>query len=65
VDRFPTLEQAERSHILLALQRTDWVLARPQGAAALLGMNRSTLWSRMRKLGIEAGKTQTVAREGR
>jgi formate hydrogenlyase transcriptional activator len=65
VDRFPTLEQAEKSHILRALQRTDWVLAGPQGAAALLGMNRSTLWSRMRKLGIEACKAQTAGRESR
>jgi DNA-binding NtrC family response regulator len=65
VDRFPTLEQAEKSHILRALQRTDWVLAGPQGAAELLGMNRSTLWSRMKKLGIEARKAQTAGRESR
>ena len=54
---FQTLEEAERGHILRALDRTGWVLAGPKGAAALLGMNRSTLWSRMRKLGIEAPKT--------
>jgi formate hydrogenlyase transcriptional activator len=54
---FQTLEEAERGHILRALERTGWVLAGPQGAAALLGMNRSTLWSRMKKLGIEASKT--------
>ena len=65
VDRFPTLEQAEKSHILRALQRTDWVLAGPQGAAALLGMNRSTLWSRMKKLGIEARNVQRAGRENR
>ena len=62
VDRFPTLDQAEKSHIVRALQRTGWVLGGPQGAAALLGMNRSTLWSRMKKLGIEPPKTQAVAR---
>jgi PAS domain S-box-containing protein len=65
VDQFPTLEQAERSHILRALQRTDWVLAGPQGAAELLGMNRSTLWSRMKKLGIEAPRPQSVGRGNR
>jgi len=65
VDRFPTLEQAEKSHILRALRRTDWVLSGPQGAAALLGMNRSTLWSRMRKLGIETPRAQTAGQENR
>jgi formate hydrogenlyase transcriptional activator len=54
---FPTMEEAERVHILRALERTSWVLAGPKGAADLLGMNRSTLWSRMKKLGIEASKT--------
>jgi transcriptional regulator of acetoin/glycerol metabolism len=63
VDRFPTLEEAEKRHILQALRRTDGVLGGPQGAAALLGMNRSTLWSRMRKLGIEAPKVQSAGRE--
>jgi PAS domain S-box-containing protein len=47
-----TLEEAERRHILKALEKTGGVLAGPGGAAALLGVNRSTLWSRMRKLGI-------------
>jgi transcriptional regulator with GAF, ATPase, and Fis domain len=55
---FPTLEESERVHILRALERTGWVLAGPKGAATLLGMNRSTLWSRMKKLGIEASKTR-------
>ena len=51
---FFTLEEMERQHILSALQRTGGVLAGPQGAARLLGMSRSTVWSRMRKLGIQA-----------
>jgi hypothetical protein len=34
------------------------VCARPGGAAELLGINRSTLWSRMRKLGIETPKSR-------
>jgi PAS domain S-box-containing protein len=51
----PTLEDGERQLIQRALEKTGGVLAGPNGAAALLGINRSTLWSRMRKLGIEAG----------
>jgi DNA-binding NtrC family response regulator len=55
--RFPTLEEMERDHILQALERTGGVLAGPNGAAQLLGLNRSTLWSRMQKLGINRSKT--------
>ncbi len=47
-----TLEEAERKHILRALDDTSWVLAGPQGAAVRLGMKRSTLQYRMAKLGI-------------
>jgi formate hydrogenlyase transcriptional activator len=47
-----TLEAAERQHILKALEATKWVLAGPHGAAAKLGMKRTTLQSRMQKLGI-------------
>jgi formate hydrogenlyase transcriptional activator len=48
-----TLEEAQRLHILATLKRTHWVLAGPRGAAARLGINRSTLQFRMKKLGIE------------
>jgi formate hydrogenlyase transcriptional activator len=51
-ETLPTLEEGERRLILRALEKTSGVLAGPNGAAALLGINRSTLWSRMRKLGI-------------
>ena len=47
-----TLEAAERAHILAILNETRWVLAGPRGAAARLGMNRSTLQFRLKKLGI-------------
>jgi formate hydrogenlyase transcriptional activator len=47
-----TLEEAERQHIQRALKRTQWRIAGPKGAAALLGMKRTTLQARMRKLGI-------------
>ncbi len=47
-----TLEAAEREHILNALKETEWVLAGPRGAAARLGMKRTTLQSKMKRLGI-------------
>ena len=47
-----TLEAAERAHILAILKETRWVLAGPRGAAVRLGMNRSTLQFRLKKLGI-------------
>ena len=47
-----TLRGAEREHILRALEATNWVLAGPRGAAARLGMKRTTLQSKMRKLGV-------------
>jgi formate hydrogenlyase transcriptional activator len=47
-----TLEDAEREHILLALNATNWVIGGPAGAAAKLGMKRTTLQSKMQKLGI-------------
>jgi formate hydrogenlyase transcriptional activator len=47
-----TLKEAERAHILTTLKETKWVLGGPTGAAARLGMNRSTLQFRMKKLGI-------------
>ena len=47
-----TLEEAERQHILRALRQTEWRIAGPRGAANLLGMKRTTLQARIRKLGI-------------
>jgi len=47
-----TLEEAERQHILRALRQTEWRIAGPKGAANILGMKRTTLQARMRKLGI-------------
>jgi formate hydrogenlyase transcriptional activator len=48
----PTLAEAERDHILRALEESKWILGGPKGAAAMLGMKRTTLQSRMQKLGI-------------
>ena len=47
-----SLEAAERRHILRVLKETDWTIGGASGAAARLGMKRTTLQSRMRKLGI-------------
>jgi len=49
---FETLEHAEREHIVRTLGETKWVIGGPTGAASRLGMKRTTLQSRMRKLGI-------------
>ncbi len=46
------LEEIERNQILAALEHTRWVVAGSNGAAARLGMKRSTLQARMQKLGI-------------
>lgn len=47
-----TLSDAEREHILRVLNETNWVLGGPKGAATRLGMKRSTLHWKMKKLGI-------------
>jgi formate hydrogenlyase transcriptional activator len=47
-----TLENVERNHIMRALNETSWVIHGKKGAAEILGINPSTLRSRMEKLGI-------------
>jgi formate hydrogenlyase transcriptional activator len=47
-----TLQSVERDHILQVLEETKWLVAGPAGAAAKLGMKRTTLQAKMRKLGI-------------
>jgi formate hydrogenlyase transcriptional activator len=47
-----TLRDVEREHILQTLRETQWVVGGPKGAAVRLGLNRTTLIFRMRKLGI-------------
>jgi formate hydrogenlyase transcriptional activator len=51
-----TLEEAERNHIRKILEQTRWVVSGPNGAAARLGIKRSTLYFRMQKLGISRSK---------
>jgi len=47
-----TLEAVEREHIVRILEQTQWKVSGKNGAADVLGLNRSTLRARMRKLGI-------------
>lgn len=56
-----TIEENERDHIIAALQETGGKISGPGGAAELLGINVSTLNSRMRKLGI---KKEVIALRG-
>jgi len=50
--RLSTLKEAEREHVLRALKESNWVTGGPNGAAVRLGMKRTTLAYRIRKLGI-------------
>ncbi|MFT5765072.1 MAG: PAS domain S-box-containing protein [Saprospiraceae bacterium] len=51
--KISTLEEHEREHILKALEFTTWRVSGEKGAAKLLGLNRTTLEARMKKLNIE------------
>jgi formate hydrogenlyase transcriptional activator len=56
-----TLENVERDHILKVLDDAKWVIGGPTGAAARLGMNRTTLNHRLRKLGINRPQPAKVS----
>ncbi len=60
-----TLEDAERDHIRKTLEQTRWVVAGPNGAAARLGIKRSTLYFRMQKLGISRASKDLLPVEQR
>jgi DNA-binding NtrC family response regulator len=48
-----TLREAEREHIMRTLKDTNWTIGGPAGAAARLGMKRTTLHSLVKRLGID------------
>ena len=48
----PTLQDAERAQILRVLRETKWTIGGPDGAAARLGLKRTTLTSKLKKLGL-------------
>jgi formate hydrogenlyase transcriptional activator len=58
-----TLDEAQREHIRKALERTNWVVAGPRGAASRLGIKRSTLQYRIRKMGIARPAVGSLAAE--
>ncbi len=51
------LEETEREQIVRALEQANWVISGASGAAARLGMKRSTLQARMQRLGIQIRRT--------
>ena len=55
-----TLEEAERSHILQTLQQTEGVVGGANGAAARLGLPRTTLIARMKRLGVNRGQSSAL-----
>src|SRR6266478_4875328 len=55
-----TLEDAEREHICKTLEQTRWVIAGHNGAAARLGIKRSTLYFRMQRLGISRSDREPI-----
>ena len=55
-----TLEDATRDHILQTLEETKWVVGGRHGAAARLGVARTTLLSKMQRLGIEMPQLSVV-----
>ncbi|HWC96723.1 MAG TPA: sigma 54-interacting transcriptional regulator [Candidatus Sulfopaludibacter sp.] len=57
-DMRSVLDDTERQQIETALEQSGWVVAGPKGAAAVLGMKRSTLQARMQKLGISASRAR-------
>jgi PAS domain S-box-containing protein len=58
-DQAMTLVDAERQHILFALESAGGHVKGPKGAAAALGINPGTLYGRMKKLGIPLGRPTT------
>jgi len=56
-EKLKSITENERDHIIAALKNSNWKVYGPGGAAEVLGMNVSTLNSRMKKLGIEKEKS--------
>ena len=55
-----TLRDAERALILHALQASAWKIGGPKGAAIKLGLNRTTLMHRLKKLGIQRPSRRVI-----
>ena len=59
-DRGNTLNEVERDHILQMLDKTGWVLGGPAGAAHHLGLKRTTLISKLKRLGIRHARAPRI-----
>ncbi len=55
-----TIEELERKHIREVLEKTNWRIRGKNGAAEILGLKPSTLYARMKKLGVERPATQSI-----
>ncbi len=55
-----TLEDAQRAHIVQTLEQTDGVIGGPNGAAARLGLPRTTLIATMKRLGLSGFRSAPV-----
>jgi DNA-binding NtrC family response regulator len=58
-----TRRDAEREHVLRTLEQTGWVIGGPTGAAARLGMKRTTLQSLVKRLGLERPVDRTMGQD--
>ena len=58
-----TLADAERAHITATLRETQWVIGGTRGAAAQLGLPRTTLIAKMQRLGISTGTSRSRSRQ--
>jgi formate hydrogenlyase transcriptional activator len=59
-----TLSEVERDHIVHVLDETGWLIGGPSGAARYLGLPRTTLISKMRRLGIQHGRSARLSKAG-
>jgi formate hydrogenlyase transcriptional activator len=57
-----TLNDAHRALIIKTLRETNWIVGGPNGAAARLGLKRTTLVTKMRRLGVSTGPAKPVRR---
>jgi len=60
--RLLSLEELERRHIQEILEKTKWRIRGRNGAAEILGLNPSTLYARMKKLGLERSEESSISR---
>ena len=58
--KIQTLDDSQREQIVKCLERTGWRIKGPTGAATMLGLKPSTLYSRMQKLGIATHRQKTA-----